>query len=106
MKFSVLTALATLAALTSAFDVSVTFYGENNEDSYSLLVPTDRTQVQIGTSTPFKTLFLSMLAFRMANANMYECRQPPSRSPRHLARRRLLYLCGCRRRECRYLCGG
>ncbi|OJJ52860.1 hypothetical protein ASPSYDRAFT_95226 [Aspergillus sydowii CBS 593.65] len=47
MKFSVVTALATLAALTSAFDVSVTFYGENNEDSYSLLVPTDRTPVQI-----------------------------------------------------------
>lgn len=49
MKFPVITAFATLAALTSAFDVSVTFYGENNEDSYSLLVPTDRTPVQIGT---------------------------------------------------------
>lgn len=59
MKVSVVTALTTLAALASAFDVSVTFYGENNEDSYSLLVPTDRTPVQIGTSTtPFSILYL------------------------------------------------
>ncbi|KAL4863934.1 hypothetical protein BDV12DRAFT_20498 [Aspergillus spectabilis] len=43
-------ALATLTALTtltSAFNVSLTFYGENNSESYSLLVPTDRTTVQI-----------------------------------------------------------
>ena len=70
MKFSIITALTTLAALTSAFDVSVTFYGENNEDYYSLLVPTDRTPVQIGISTPFYISSPSILP-SYGNANMY-----------------------------------
>ncbi|KAL3479601.1 hypothetical protein BJX99DRAFT_255328 [Aspergillus californicus] len=47
MKLAIFSTLATFTALSSAFNVSVTFYGENNEDSYSLLVPTDRTSVQI-----------------------------------------------------------
>ncbi|KAL2833877.1 hypothetical protein BDW59DRAFT_138241 [Aspergillus cavernicola] len=47
MKLAILSTLATLSALTSAFNVSVSFYGENDVDSYSLLVPTDRTSVQI-----------------------------------------------------------
>jgi hypothetical protein len=61
MKSSILAATMTaLAALSAArptaieaesrqFQVSVTFYGENDQ-SYSLLVPADRTVVHIGTS--------------------------------------------------------
>ncbi|KAL4876190.1 hypothetical protein BJY04DRAFT_200329 [Aspergillus karnatakaensis] len=36
-----------LSILSAAFNVSLTFYGENNEESYFLLVPTDRTPVQV-----------------------------------------------------------
>ncbi|KAL2837151.1 hypothetical protein BJX68DRAFT_273200 [Aspergillus pseudodeflectus] len=63
MKSSILaatmTALAALSAATPTaieaesrqFQVSVTFYGENDQ-SYSLLVPADRTVVHIGTYNP------------------------------------------------------
>ncbi|KAL4966501.1 uncharacterized protein BDV14DRAFT_198956 [Aspergillus stella-maris] len=46
MKFTLAT-LSALAAATSAFNVSLTFYGENNEESYSLLIPTDTQPVTI-----------------------------------------------------------
>ncbi|KAL4801833.1 hypothetical protein BDV18DRAFT_70174 [Aspergillus unguis] len=46
MKFTLPT-LAALLSLTNAFDVSLTFYGENNEESYSLSIPTDTNSVQI-----------------------------------------------------------
>ncbi|KAL4937353.1 hypothetical protein BDV06DRAFT_203134 [Aspergillus oleicola] len=46
MKLTLLS-LAALTAVTSAFNVSLTFYGENNEESYSLLIPTDTQPVTI-----------------------------------------------------------
>ncbi|KAL4781981.1 hypothetical protein BJX76DRAFT_333891 [Aspergillus varians] len=46
MKLTLAT-IAALTTLTSAFNVSVSFYGENDEESYSLSVPTDRTTVNI-----------------------------------------------------------
>ncbi|KAF9889429.1 hypothetical protein FE257_007331 [Aspergillus nanangensis] len=50
---AIVAVLGTLASLATAnpvekrFDVSITFYGVNNEDSYTKSFPTDRTNVQI-----------------------------------------------------------
>ncbi|KAL5357318.1 hypothetical protein BJX96DRAFT_144262 [Aspergillus floccosus] len=52
MKTSIIAAITALSSLAAAnplnkrFDVSITFYGENGE-SYSMLFPTDRTNVDI-----------------------------------------------------------
>jgi hypothetical protein len=117
MKSSILAATMTvLAALSAAaptaieaesrqFQVSVTFYGENDQ-SYSLLVPADRTVVHIGTSfiafphppSISKSSYGTdeMLTF---SAN----RQPPHRPQSDFTRRRILYVCRCGGRECGYL---
>ncbi|PYH41111.1 uncharacterized protein BP01DRAFT_395408 [Aspergillus saccharolyticus JOP 1030-1] len=48
MKLNTLVSAVPFIALgASAFNVSVTFYGATEDESYSLLIPTDVTPVQI-----------------------------------------------------------
>lgn len=49
MRTAFLSALSLLTLSAAAFNVSVTFHGATEDESYSLLFPTDTTAVQIGT---------------------------------------------------------
>ncbi|RAH46332.1 uncharacterized protein BO95DRAFT_442211 [Aspergillus brunneoviolaceus CBS 621.78] len=47
MRTAFLSALSLLTLSAAAFNVSVTFHGATEDESYSLLFPTDTTAVQI-----------------------------------------------------------